>query len=296
MSGKYTLEIISRDVDNDGETFQSYDVDGNRTIGVGKREPFAIRFKNNTWNRIQLRLSVDGTDILTGKKASTNPKGKMWVVEANDTLEIEAWPEDNSGGARFVFGEAGKGVAVNTHGDTRGVGLIAAAVFNERYLHGGDVILCGGSYVGSGDVLFSSNASLGGVKYGGPYRSDTKCAVDSTKSASPRRERRRTGGQKTQKPRSDTYKFEYAEMPAPAVGAGEHVDQTIVKTAGLRNPSLDEVIEIKYEWWTRLRKKIGRYVGKTEATAFPADDDRNINLRGVPKQRSTGRRPVYKYL
>jgi hypothetical protein len=107
---------------------------------------------------------------------------------------------------------------------------------------------------------------------------------------SPRR-RQTKGG------RSDVYKYEYAEMAAPAVGAGEHVDQTIVKTAGIRNPILDQTIEIKYEWWNTLRRKIGRYVGKSESTAFPGDrEERNINLRGVPKQRSTGRRPVYKYL
>jgi hypothetical protein len=205
-------------------------------------------------------------------------------------LEIEAWPEDNSGGARFVFGEAGKGVAGNTHGDTRGVGLIAAAVFTERYtmrLDGGNILLGG-----DGDFLVYGSG-------------DTKCAAqyDCTKSARSADKqmggrspfgRRRTHGQRAN--RSDKYKFEFAELSAPAVGAGEHVDQTIVKTAGLRDPSLDEVLEVKYEWWTSLRKKIGRYVGKNESTAFPADDDQNINLRGVPRQRTKGPRPVYKYL
>jgi hypothetical protein len=131
----FELDIISRDADNNGDVFQSYDVDGQRTIGVGKKEPFAIRFKNNTWNRVQVRLSVDGTDILTGKKASTNPKGKMWVVEANDTLEIEAWPENNKGGARFVFGDAGKAswlvAAAIDPGTTTGSPTTAARVSTE---------------------------------------------------------------------------------------------------------------------------------------------------------------------
>jgi hypothetical protein len=276
---KYSLEIISKDRKNDGEVFQSYRLDGKETIGVSKREPFAIRFKNHTWSRVQLRLSVDGTDILTGDPASTSPRGKMWVVESRGEVELNAWPENNRGGARFVFGDSEKGVAANTHGDTSGVGLIAAAVFSEGYKE-----------IFSPEI-FSPMWSTRDVRLGGKsdrrfrsrnvdFSADTKCAA-MPESINLIGECREYG--------LDADALE----EGPAVGAGEYVNQAISKTAGLRSPELDQVLEVKYEWWDKLRRKLGRYRGRD---AFPGDNDQNINLRGVPRQRSHGRKPVYKYL
>jgi hypothetical protein len=272
---KYTLEIVSKDRKNEGEIFQSYRFDGKETIGVSKREPFAIRFRNNTWSRVQVRLSVDGTDILTGDRASTSPSGKMWLVEARSSLELNAWPEDNRGGSRFVFGDAEKGVATNTHGDTTGVGLIAAAVFTEGYTQIFSSLWNDrGPRIGTKSSDSRKFRRSRAIEYGSDIKTlnnlsfDTAAGVDSLDDID----------------------------EGPAVGAGEHVQQAISKTAGLRQPQLDEVLEVKYEWWDKLRKRLGRYRGRA-SDAFPGDyEEENINLRGVPRQRSKARRPTYKYL
>jgi hypothetical protein len=64
-----------------------------------------------------MKLSLDGTDILTGKPADTQVSKDMWVVDGMKSISLKAWPEDNNGGAAFIFTSANNSVAVHTHGD-----------------------------------------------------------------------------------------------------------------------------------------------------------------------------------
>ena len=117
----YNLKVISQDKRNVGSIFRTFNIDGDDIIGVEEHEPFELRFENNTYNAVQIRLSIDGTDVLTGKPASTKPKGDMFLVEPRGAMRLKAWPENMSGGARFVFATTEKSVAVNTHGNTAGI-------------------------------------------------------------------------------------------------------------------------------------------------------------------------------
>jgi len=305
----YTLEIVSRDKDHDGEVFQAYDIDGDDTIGVSKREPFEIVLRNKTWNRIQVRLSVDGTDVLTGEKATTNPSGKMFLVEGRGTLKLAAWPEDDSKGARFIFGTNNKGVALNTHGDTSGVGVIAAAVFTE-----GEP-----AYVmyNSGPIKISDRSTPRRQTYDNRRMARTRLSSSSA-------------GENVTKGVTRSYE-EFSsfdcdmersvdEIPcsaAPAaagageaimgimeqehasnrvkcaVGAGETIKQSLAHAKGLNKPKLDATVQVRYEWWSDLQSKLGRFK-KTGVAANPFPGDRkNIDLSDVPKQSSTARRPQY---
>jgi hypothetical protein len=130
----YTLDIISHHPKFNAKALRKYYVDGIETVGAWGDEPFEIRFKNNTWQKVQIKLTVDGTDILTGKPADTEVSKDMWVVNGYDTISLKAWPEDNNGGAGFVFTSANNSVAVHTHGDLSSRGIIAAAVFTEGHV------------------------------------------------------------------------------------------------------------------------------------------------------------------
>jgi hypothetical protein len=130
----YTLEIISHHSNFNGKSLRKYYVDGIETVGAWGDEPFEVRFKNNTWQKVQVKLSLDGTDILTGKPADTEVSKDMWVVGPYATLSLQAWPEDHNGGAAFVFTSAEKSVALHTHGDLSSRGIIAAAVFTEGHV------------------------------------------------------------------------------------------------------------------------------------------------------------------
>lgn len=130
----YTLEIISHHSKFNNKSLRKYYVDGIETVGAWGDEPFEIRFTNKTWQKVQVKISLDGTDILTGKPADTQVSKDMWVVNGYSSISLKAWPEDNNGGAAFIFTSANNSVAVHTHGDLSSRGIIAAAVFTERHV------------------------------------------------------------------------------------------------------------------------------------------------------------------
>lgn len=263
----YELEIISKDKKSKNKVFKSHELDGIKTIGVKNNEPFALRFKNNTYNDVQVRLSVDGTDVITGELASTNPTGEMWFVKANSSMEIEAWPETNSGGAKLVFGKEGASVAMNTHGNMSAKGLIAAAVFVEGYKPWYVTNASGPKWTGNtnryDDTLFRSRSVSKGA--GTEFTTQTLCSTE----------------------------INEVSDSAPAVGAGEYTEQTITKTAGLTTPKFKEVVQFKYEWWNTLKKTLDQYVEPPVAhNAFPGDE-KMIDIKNTPRVRTSGvrRRP-----
>ena len=280
---KYSLEIISREPDSKGKPFKKYAMDGLETIGVYENEPFKIRFKNLTSQKVQVKLSVDGTDLLTGELADTSPNSKkMWVVQAYDTLELKAWPEDHNGGAEFLFGNTKDSVAANTHGDLSAKGLIAAAVFEEGAPHTYIPVMWPQpqrqqSYndykiewhsnsvdYNSRDRLRRSLKSRNVDSVGDTFSmSDTRCCVDDICEAD----------------------------CGPAVGAGDHVEQHIGTAAGLRQPVFAQVVQVKYEWWTSLRSKLrAQTQAEPPHRAFPGDRGKLINLGDTPRLETPGGR------
>ncbi len=64
-----------------------------------------------------------------------------------------------------------------------------------------------------------------------------------------------------------------------AIGAGSNVMQKISHSTGLIKPELSGMIQLKYEPWSVLRKKLEKQV--VVKTAFPGD--KRVNLKGVPR-------------
>ena len=116
---------------SDWKFFRKHRIAGKDYIGVHGDEPYALSLGNYSSRRAAVRLTSDGTDIISGKPANLNYGAGLWIVEPNATCELEAWPESNSSGGRFVFAQAGRTVAANTHGDVSHLGILGAAVFVE---------------------------------------------------------------------------------------------------------------------------------------------------------------------
>lgn len=294
----YTLEIISHHPKFNSKSLRKYYVDGIETVGAWGDEPFEIRFKNNTYQKVQVKLSLDGTDILTGKPADTEVSKDMWVVNGYATLSLKAWPEDNNGGAAFVFTGAANSVAVHTHGDLSSRGIIAAAVYTEGHVEpirytltptyethhhhhhydrrskgvptwGGNTGGTIGGTFGSGGITYTAG-NTGNIMRG--LESTTVCNNSTSDSF---------------------YLSDCGEGPAAAssfdslvsVGAGEHVDQKITYVTGLIKPLLTETVRVKYLWWDDLQAKLRTEMSaKPQPSGFPGDDNRkNIDLKCTPR-------------
>lgn len=199
----------------------NYNINNESVIGVWGNEPYAIQYRNPTSQKVEVRLSIDGTDILTGERATSEPTGERWVVQPYETMELEAWPESKMSGARFLFSSGGQSVATHTHGDTSSMGYIAATVFTEGYVSPPRFTK---SYDYGFDTpqTYGSGFKGGGVMRGGGVRGQSleAMSMDSERSV--------------------------------GTGAGEQVIQHIGSAAGLRQPKLSNIVRVKYVWYDDL--------------------------------------------
>lgn len=308
----YTLEIVSHHSKFNNKTLRKYYVDGIETVGAWGDEPFEIRFKNNTWQKLQVKLSLDGTDILTGKPADTEISKDMWVVNGYSTLSLKAWPETNNGGAQFVFTSADKSVAVHTHGDLSSRGIIAAAVFTEGHVepiklppvehhhhhHHWDYwttpIYTTPIYIG--DITCSPTWVVTNNSTAGSHINNVSHSSDMRRSKS--FQSNTLGGNISAASASrgldsatfDSLNISDSDTSADlgelvSVGAGQHVDQKITYVTGLIKPVFSETVRVKYLWWDDLVAKLRtETAAKPQPSGFPGDHNKkNIDLKGTPR-------------
>lgn len=276
----YSLEVISHLPQFKSKSLRKYYVDGIETVGAWGDEPFEIKFTNHTWQKLQVKISLDGTDIFTGKPATTEATKDMWVVQGYGTLSLKAWPETNNGGAGFVFTSANNSVALHTHGDLSSRGIIAAAVYIEGHVEPIRINNFNEYWYtntfpnitlnGSGNYHLSSQDQMFGSSVGGTY---TTNSVSNTIAPTANRERRSLDGSK--------------ELQSlVSVGAGQHVDQKITYVAGLIKPTFTESVRVRYIWWDDLVSKLKEAnVPAPQPSGFPGDRNyRHINLGSTPRQ------------
>jgi len=75
-------------------------------------------------------LSVDELDVLDGRPASVRKRG--YVIEPHRTLVVDGFREGTDEVAAFRFGSMNESYAHEKYHNSNNVGVIGAAVFNER--------------------------------------------------------------------------------------------------------------------------------------------------------------------
>ena len=290
-TSNYTLEIISHHPKFNNRSLRKYYVDGIETVGAWGDEPFEIRFKNNTWQKVQVKITLDGTDVLTGKPGDTEVSKDMWVVNGYGTLNLKAWPETNNGGASFIFTSANNSVAVHTHGDLSSRGIIAAAVFTEGHV---EPIRINYPIVNDhhhhhhyyertkSAPYYHGPTWIGGTTYtlgnAGSFGGTLSSTTISCNNAAP----------------AATDCFNLSEVGEAdsrgldslvSVGAGQHVDQKISYVTGLTKPVFTETVRVRYLWWDELQDKLrSQNRPQPHASGFPGDHNRkNIDLKCTPR-------------
>jgi hypothetical protein len=115
--------------DDAGRQLRAYRGNG-RTVAIGEHgQRYAILVRNNTNERFEVVLSVDGLDVLDGREAGYAKRG--YLVEAYGTIEVDGFRQSQDEVAAFRFGSVRDSYAAQT-GSARNVGVIGAAAFGER--------------------------------------------------------------------------------------------------------------------------------------------------------------------
>lgn len=115
--------------DEYGNTLSAYR-GGGRTVAVGASgQRYTIVVQNNTNERFEVVLSVDGLDVLDGLDAGYGKRG--YLIDPYAVVEIEGFRQSEDAVAAFRFGSVASSYAALT-GSARNVGVIGAAAFGER--------------------------------------------------------------------------------------------------------------------------------------------------------------------
>jgi hypothetical protein len=95
---------------------------------AGRRYQIVVR--NNGENRIEAVLSVDGLDVMDGRRASFKKSG--YILRPHGRLVVAGFRQSMDSVAAFRFGSVRESYAHQKYYNSSNVGVIGIAVFEER--------------------------------------------------------------------------------------------------------------------------------------------------------------------
>jgi hypothetical protein len=103
---------------------------GGRTIVMGRAGTrYGILVQSYSNQRHEIVASVDGLDVIDGKRASFTKRG--YILAPYGRLFIRGFRTSRHSVAAFRFGSVQSSYAARTTGNTRNVGIAGVAVFGE---------------------------------------------------------------------------------------------------------------------------------------------------------------------
>jgi hypothetical protein len=104
---------------------------GDRWFVIGEEgRRYSILVRNRSDWRLEAVLSVDGLDVLDGSKASLGKRG--YILKPHGQLLVDGFRQGMDAVAAFRFGPVRESYANEKYHQTRNVGVIGIAIFNER--------------------------------------------------------------------------------------------------------------------------------------------------------------------
>ena len=103
---------------------------GDRWFVIGEQgRRYSIVLRNETDYRLEAVMSVDGLDVMDGRAASLRKRG--YILQPRQRIVVDGWRRSMNTVAAFRFSSVADSYAERKHGDSRNVGVIGVAIFNE---------------------------------------------------------------------------------------------------------------------------------------------------------------------
>ncbi|NUP07338.1 MAG: hypothetical protein HOW73_14905 [Polyangiaceae bacterium] len=116
--------------DGAGRFLNGFEANGKHFVVGTEGDRYSIVIQSNVPARIEVVVSVDGLDVLDGKEASFTKRG--YLIDPHSMIEIDGFRQSMDSVAAFRFGAVKESYAQKKHSDTRNVGVIGVALFNEQ--------------------------------------------------------------------------------------------------------------------------------------------------------------------
>lgn len=115
--------------DEGGRMLRGVMANGRRFVVGEEGRRYSIVVRNRSDMRLELVASVDGLDVIDGRKASFSKRG--YLMQPRSKLVIEGFRQSTEAIAAFRFGPVRESYANQKYHNTRNVGVVGIAVFNE---------------------------------------------------------------------------------------------------------------------------------------------------------------------
>lgn len=294
------MELVRVGIVNErGEWLPGCYHEGKIYIAGKHGERYKLSLRNLTGERLEVVLTVDGRDVISGEVGSKENRG--YVLKPFETCTIDGWRTSDNTVAAFRFG-ADKDNAYSTQlGTGAHLGVIGVAVYQEDHPVWSDMIIRGQEkpWYPSGQSWMTFNASHSTMD-SSPGRNSVQCsttmeptgptvervnasftmetgrAAREQRAQAPGRKRsmkrHRAGGQSTNKPVREEVKL--------GTKFGEEIHSSVHKTTFARR-TLEPAVTMVFEYDTYknlkrrgipIKQNKPRKEPPISPSAFPADD------------------------
>jgi hypothetical protein len=121
--------LTVRVVNESGQSYPTYRRGADWYVVGSAGERYMIELGNDTGDRVEAVVTVDGLDVIDGRRGSFQKRG--YLVGPWASVQIDGFRQSSERVAAFRFGSVGESYAAKK-GDERNVGVIGVAVFEER--------------------------------------------------------------------------------------------------------------------------------------------------------------------
>jgi hypothetical protein len=113
-----------------GGFLSGFEATGKKFIVGQAGDRYTIVLQSHVPARLEVVVSVDGLDVIDGKAASFGKRG--YLIDPHGSIEIDGFRQSMETVAAFRFGSVRNSYAEKKTGDSRNVGVIGVALFNEQ--------------------------------------------------------------------------------------------------------------------------------------------------------------------
>lgn len=124
-SGPYTVDLV----DEAGRELPTFRHRGQTWVLGMLGERYSVRVRNGSGRRVEVVISIDGRDAISGTPAGWEARG--YLVEPWGELQVDGFRTSLAEVAAFRFSRVPESYAARM-GDARAVGVVGVAVFAER--------------------------------------------------------------------------------------------------------------------------------------------------------------------
>lgn len=101
-------------------------------VEASKGDRYAIQVTNRSNRRVGVVISVDGRNIIDGKKSDLKRNERMYIIAPHETNTFEGWRTAMDRTNRFYFTEQSDSYAEKVFADASAMGTISIAVYREK--------------------------------------------------------------------------------------------------------------------------------------------------------------------